>query len=221
MLHPVADPFPGFLEGLEARPFQELVFHRLPEALDLPQRHRMMRGTADMLDMIAFEFLLELGDAAPTGVLPSVVGEHLLWRSVGRHRFAVDFHHVGAGMAAVDPESRNVPGVVVEEPDDVGHAPQDREVGDVALPHLVRRGTLEPPGRRLRFLAGLLPGRRQLRRLQVLAHRLGTGLQAEQPAQYLRNPLRTMPRFRLLQLHDLLVDRDRKFRGTAAGGVML
>jgi hypothetical protein len=211
MLHPVGDPVPGFLEGLEARPRQELVFQRLPEALDFPKRHRMMRRTADVVDVIALEFLLELRGASPTGVLPPVVGEHLPRRAVRRHCLAVDLHHVGAGLAAVHPQSGNVPGVVIEEPDDVRRCPQDGEVGDVTLPHLVRRGALEPAGRRLRLLAGLRLGRRQPRRLQVLAHRLGTGFEEEQPPQDLRNPLRTLLRVGLFEFRDLRVDRNRKF----------
>jgi len=213
VFHPIADPFPGFLEGLEPRPLQELLFHRLPEPLDLPQRHRMMRSAADVVDVVFRQFLLELRPAPPTGVLPAVVGEHLSGRPVFRHGPAVDLHHVFAGLAAVHPEPRDVPGVVIEESDDVGRLAQDRKVRDVALPHLVRRGTLEPPGRRLRLLARLGFGRRKSRRIQVPAYRLRTGLQKEKPPQNLRYPLRPLPRFFPFQCRDLVTDRPRQLRG--------
>jgi hypothetical protein len=168
-----------------------------------------------VVDVIALQFLLELSGAPPAGVLPPVVGEHFLRRAVRRHRLAVGLHHVGAGLAAVHSQSSDVPGVVIEEPDDVRHLPQDGEVGDVALPHLVRRGTLEPPLRGLRLLARLPLGRCQPRRLQVLAHGLRTGFEEEQPPQDLRNPLRSLPRVFLFQLRDLRTDhRQRAVHGS-------
>ena len=180
-----------------------------------------MRRAANVVDVIALEFLLELRGAPPTDVLPPVVGEQLPRRAVGRHRLAVDLHHVGAGLAAIHPQAGDVPRIVIEEPDDVRRAAQDGEVGDVALPHLVRRGTLEPAGRRLRLLARLRPQRRQPCRLQMLAHRLGTGFQAEQPSQNLRDPLRPLLRVGLLQRGDLRMDRGREFGAPTAGAVFL
>lgn len=215
VLDPVADPFPRFLERLEPRTREELVLQRLPEPLDLPQCHRMMRGAADVVDMIPLEFLLELGGATPTGVLPPVVRKHLLGRPVRRCRLAVDLHHIGAGLAAVHSQSGDVPRIIIDEPDDVRRLAQDGEVRDVTLPHLVGRRALEPPGRRLRFLAGLRFGGRQSRLLQVLAHRLRTGLETEEPPQHLRDPPRPMFRLRLLEIRDLLMHRRRKLRATA------
>jgi len=52
VLHPPRDPFPCLLEGFETRMNQELVLQGLPEPLDLPQRHRMMRSTADVMDVV-------------------------------------------------------------------------------------------------------------------------------------------------------------------------
>jgi len=206
VLYPVADALPRLRERLEAGAHQELLLQRLPEPLDLAQRHRMLRPAPDMQHMIALEFLLELRLAPPTGVLPPVVGQHFLRRAVGRHRFAVDLHHVGARLAAEHPQAGDVPRVIIEEPDDVRRLPQDREVRDVALPQLVRRGPLEPPRRRLRLPPGLRLVLGQPRGLQVLAHGLRAGPQAEPPPQDLRDPLGPVLRFGLLQRRDLRLD---------------
>ena len=50
---------------------------------------------------------------------------------------------------------------------------------------------------------------RQPRVLQVLAHRLRTGFQAEPASQDLRDPLRPVLRLGLLQFGDLRLDRGR------------
>ena len=211
---PVVYPLTRFLECLEPRPREELVLQRLPEPLDLPQRHGMMRGAADVVDMIPLELLLELGRATPTGVLPPVVRKHLLRRPVRRYRLAVDLHHIGTGLATVHSQPRDIPRVIIDEPDDVRRLSQDGIVGDIALPHLVGRRALEPAKRRLGLPPGLRRGRRQPRRLQVLAHRLRTGLQTEEPPQDLRDPLRPLLRIRLLELRDLLMNRRRKLRAS-------
>jgi len=172
------------------------------------------------VNVIPLEFLLELCDTTPAGVLPPVVREHLLGRPVRRHRLAVDFHHIGAGLAAVHPQPGDIPRIIIDEPDDVSRLAQDGEVRDVTLPHLVGRRALEPPGGNLRFLAGLGLGDRQPRLLQVLAHRLRTGFEAEEPLQDLRDPPRPMFRLRLLQFRDLLMDRCRQLRATALAGIL-
>jgi len=218
VLDPQPDPFPRFLERLETSPHQELVLERLPEPLDLPQRHGMMRGTTDVVNVIPLEFLLELRGATPTGVLPPVVREHLLGRTIRRHRLAVDLHHIGAGLAAVHPQSGDIPRIIIDEPDDVRRLAQDGEVRDITLPHLVGRRALEPPGGHLRFPAGFRLGRPQPRLLQVLAHRLRTGFEAEEPLQHLRDPPRPMFRLRLLQFRDLLVNRCRQLRTPPSTG---
>jgi hypothetical protein len=95
VLDPVADALACLLEGLEARPHQEVVFQRLPEPLDLPQGLRMVRRAADVFDVILLHLLLELRPAAPGGVLPPVVGEHFLRRAIVRHGLAIGLQHVG------------------------------------------------------------------------------------------------------------------------------
>jgi hypothetical protein len=139
VLHPVSDPFARLFERLELRPLQELVLERLPEALDLPQRHRVMRGTADVMDVVALKLLLKPRRATPRGVLRPVVGQQLLRLAVRARRLAVYVHHVTAQRAAEHPQPRHEAGVIIQEPDDVGRPALEREVRDVALPHLVGR----------------------------------------------------------------------------------
>jgi hypothetical protein len=59
------------------RPRQKLVPQRLPEALDLPQRLRVLRPTLDVRDPLAPQLLLEFRRAAPRRVLPPLVGQDL------------------------------------------------------------------------------------------------------------------------------------------------
>ena len=72
ILHPPAYAFPRLLEGRKTRPVQELFPDRLPEPFDLAQGLRVVRSAADMLDPVACQFLLELGLAIPTRILPPV-----------------------------------------------------------------------------------------------------------------------------------------------------
>ena len=52
ILDPVGDPFLGILERFESSPFQEFLPDRFPEPFDLSQGHRVMRGTADVVDPV-------------------------------------------------------------------------------------------------------------------------------------------------------------------------
>jgi hypothetical protein len=85
ILHPPAEALPRFLEGREPRPADELFPDRLPEAFDLPKRLRMVRPTADMLDPVSCQFLLKLGLAVPTRILPAIIRQHLLGHPVRSH----------------------------------------------------------------------------------------------------------------------------------------
>ena len=78
VFHPQADPLAGLLEAVKLRPHQEVLPDRLPVPLDLPERHRMMRLAAEVMHPVLLQFLLEAGLASPGGVLPTIVGKHLL-----------------------------------------------------------------------------------------------------------------------------------------------
>ena len=91
VLHPQPHPFAGLLEAVELRPHQKVLPDRLPEPLDLAQRHRVMGLAAEVVDPVFLQLLLEPGLAAPGGVLPPVVGEHFLGHAVLAHRGAIDY----------------------------------------------------------------------------------------------------------------------------------
>jgi hypothetical protein len=77
----------------EDRAAEKFVPQRLPETLDLAERLRMLRPTADVLDSESFEVLLEFGLAAPHGVLPTVVGQHFCRCTVRRYTALESLHH--------------------------------------------------------------------------------------------------------------------------------
>lgn len=129
---------------------EELVPERLPEALDLAERLRMLRPALDVIDAVQVQLALEVRLAAPCRVLAALVGENLSRLSVGGDAALERFHHE-LGLLMVrevvrDDEAR----VVVHERREVEAlvtAKQERE--DVRLPHLVWRGALEATRRML------------------------------------------------------------------------
>jgi hypothetical protein len=154
IFHPEADPVGRVLEAGKLRALQKLPQDRLPEALDLAQGHRVVRAGLDVFDPVFLKLALKPGGAAPVGVLAAVVGEHLLGNTVFGDSPAVGFDYVLGGLAAVKTQPRNVSRVVVDKPDQVGVSASQPEGHDVALPHLVGRGSFEKPGL-FRVLLGL------------------------------------------------------------------
>lgn len=210
VLHPVGDAFLGFLERLEPGPRQELVLQRLPEPLDLAQRLRMMRARPDVVDVVPRQLFLELRLAPPARVLPPVVRQQLPRHAILARRPPVGLHHVLGILAPVNSQARNEPGVIVDEPDQVGILAGDLADCDVALPELIRTGVFEPAvGQRLHpplFLAG----RDQSLRPAVPAHRPRAGLHEKHAPQNLRDPPRAATGVFLLQIPDLCGDRSRQ-----------
>jgi len=94
----VLDPDGGalhrLLEAVKLRPLQKLPQQRLPEPLDLPQGHRVVRPGPDVFDAVFLQFLLEAGLPPPVGVLPPIVGQHLLGNPVLANPAAVGLQHV-------------------------------------------------------------------------------------------------------------------------------
>jgi hypothetical protein len=77
----------------EDGPTKKLVPQRLPEALDLAERLRMLRAAADVLHAHAREQLFELRLAAPHRVLPAIVGQHFGRRSIRGDATLEGLHH--------------------------------------------------------------------------------------------------------------------------------
>jgi hypothetical protein len=155
VLHPQRQALLRILEAVELDPFEELAVDALPEPLDFPKRHRVMRPALDMGDPVLFKFLLEPGRSPPVGVLPPVVRQHLLRHPVFRNGAAQRLEHMLRRLRPVQPQPRDVAGVVVQVADQVGVAPAQPEAEDVRLPQLVGPAALE---KKKRGLAGLRCG---------------------------------------------------------------
>jgi hypothetical protein len=192
----VLDPQRGarhrLLEAVKLRPLQKLPQDRLPEPLDLTERHRVMRPGADVFDTVFLQLLLKPSLPPPVGVLPAVVGQHLLGNPVLGHRPPVGLQHVLSGLAAVQPQGRHVAAVIVDETDQVGVVASQPNGQDVALPELVRPGSLEKPrlGRiLLRLDRGLL---HQPPLGKGLMDGRGTGAHQKKALQHIGDPPRAL-----------------------------
>jgi hypothetical protein len=143
-LHEERDPPLAILEVGKDRAREKFLPQRLPEALDLAQRLRMVRPALDVTDALTTQLLLEVGVPAPGHVLTSLIRQHLPRRAVlgdaarqrlqDQRRPLVMRHHQGHQVArVVVHEGRHVQPLLPSQ--------QKRE--DVRLPKLVRFGTLE------------------------------------------------------------------------------
>jgi len=168
VLDPEDSSLHRLLEAVKLRPLQKLPQDRLPEPLDLTERHRVVRPGADVANPVFLQLLLEAGLPSPVGVLPSVVGQHLLGNPVLGDRPPVGLKHVLGGLASVQPQGRHVAAVIVDEADQVGVVTSQPNGQDIGLPELVRPRPLE----KARF------GRILLRLDRSLLHQpaLGKGL---------------------------------------------
>jgi hypothetical protein len=148
-------PPQAVVEVREDRAAQELVPQRLPEALRLPQRLRMMRAALEVVDVVPPELRFELRHASPRSVLAAVVRQHLARRPEGGdaalERLKDELRALAVRYRVADDEAA----VVVHED---GHVeplvPAQAEGEDVRLPHLVWLSALEARlrPRRLRLL---------------------------------------------------------------------
>jgi len=76
-LHEERESFFAVCEVVEHRLRQELVPQRLPEPLDLPKRHRVLRAALDVRDPVLAQRLFKLRLSSPRRVLATIVGEDL------------------------------------------------------------------------------------------------------------------------------------------------
>lgn len=192
ILHPPANPFPRLLEGREPCPADKLLPDRLPKAFYLPKRLRMVRTTADMLNPVPRQFLLELGLAVPARILPPVIRQHLLGHPMRSHTTPEYLHQIIGRLAAEYFQGRDVPGMIVDESDQVGipawsqpfrwpdSFPSKLEGKDIALPHLVGCAALEKARLRRVGMRLLLPWRDELFAVQDFPHRFRARRQVEE-----------------------------------------
>jgi hypothetical protein len=75
---------------------------------------------ANMPNPVFLQLLLEAGLAWPVGVLPAVIGQHLLGDPVVGHLPAVGLQHMLGRLVAVQPQGRHVAAVIVDGADQVG-----------------------------------------------------------------------------------------------------
>jgi hypothetical protein len=126
------------------RPRQKLVPQRLPEALDLAQRLRMLRPALDVMNAFAPQLFFEFRRAPPCRVLPALVRQYLPRRAKRCDSFLQRLHHQPRLLVVRQSVRHQVARVVIHEGGQVNAlvaSQQKRE--DVRLPELVRLGALE------------------------------------------------------------------------------
>lgn len=150
---------PGeILEVVEDGPREKLVPKRLPEALDLPQRLRMLRPRLQMLDTLPAQLVIEFSLAPPGGVLPPIIGEDFLRRPEAGDACLERLPHQLRLLVPLQRPAGNEARAVVEKRAQVYPlVPAQKESEDIRLPELVRLRPLEAPR------PGLLPWRSGLR----------------------------------------------------------
>lgn len=195
------------LETGELGARQKLLPERLPEALDLAQRHGMLRTTLEMRHAVLLQLRFEARGAPPGSVLPAVIGEHLLGRLILGDRLAIHFDHRLGRRAAKQIRTDNEARVIIQERDHVSVTAAQPEGEDVRLPHLIGRSALEEPGPGHVALARWRRRRDQVGCMKFLTHRLGAGLEEEHTPQPLRDRFNAPGWMLLLELHDPVGDR--------------
>ena len=186
----------------EHRAREKLVPQRLPEALRLPQRHRMLRAALDVTDAVLLEQRLEGRLPAPRRVLPPVVSEHLAWRAVRGDSSLERFDDQRCLVVVREDVRHDEARVVVEERRHVELLVASQpELEDVRLPHLVRLGALEAALRwwRLRHRRPLL--RQQPRLMQDAPNLRRRHAQCLEASQAVGDFPRPEVRERLLHCH--------------------
>jgi len=97
----------------------------------------MMRPALDVMNPIFPQFRLETRGPAPTRVLASLIGKHLLGHAVLRYRSAVHLQHMLRRLAAKHVQPHDVAGVVIQKADEIGILAPQPEGENIGLPHLV------------------------------------------------------------------------------------
>ena len=209
ILDPGTNALPRRVEAFELGAGEELLPEAGPEALDLAQRHRVLRTGFEVRDTILLQLRLEARGAAPRSVLAAIVGEHLPGRLELGDGLAIDLDDRLGRRAAEEISADEEARIIIEEGDDVSVAPAQAKGEDVRLPHLIGRGPLEEAGPREVALFGRGLLRHEAGVVQLGAHRLRAGLEEENPAQPLRDAFDAKGRVLLFEFED--------FGGNGAG----
>jgi len=138
VVDPVIESLAGVGKGGEDRLAQKLAPDRLPEALDLAQRHRMVRCTADVADALLAQHLLKTRLPAPGYELPTMVGQDLSRCAPLAQRALQDLEHRFAALLAKQAPAYQKARVIVDDPHHVDpvHA-LELEGEDIDLPERV------------------------------------------------------------------------------------
>jgi hypothetical protein len=167
---------------------QELLPHRLPEALDLAAGLRMMRPALHMANAVAAKLLLEPRLAAPGGVLPALVSQDLARRAVVGYGACQSLHHERAPLVVRHHQAHQVARMIIEERRHVDPLVLAQQEGEeIRLPELIRLGALEAPLPRFRLW--LHSGSRLCKpfAFQHAAHRSIRGTNAEEALHHIAN----------------------------------
>ena len=146
MFDPELDAFPGGFEGIELSAHEEVLPDRGPEPFDLAERHGMLWPRLEVLHAILLQHRFEAAGAAPSGVLPTIIREHLLGRLILTDRHAINFNHRRGGGTTEQLRAHDEPGVIIHEGDEICVTAPETEREDVRLPHLIGRGPFKEPG---------------------------------------------------------------------------
>jgi hypothetical protein len=204
ILHPQRGARNRLIEAVKLRPLQKLPQDRLPETLDLAERHGVVRPGPDVPHTVLVQFLLEARLAPPVRVLPAVVGQDLLGDPVVGHSATIGLQNVLGRLAAVQSKCCDVAAVVVDKPDQVGVVPPQSDSQDIALPELVGSGALEEA--RLGWVLLRLEGPllHQPPRRECLVNRSRAGAHQEESLENIGDPPRPVLRVLGLDCHRLL-----------------
>jgi hypothetical protein len=151
-LHEERHPPLAVLEVGKHRTREEFVPQRLPKALDLAQRLRMVGPALDVLDALALELPLEVRPPAPGHILAALVRQDLARRTVFGDPARQGFQNQRRALVVRHHQGHHVARVVVHEGRHVQPlVPTQQEGEDVRLPELIRLRALEALLARTRF----------------------------------------------------------------------
>jgi hypothetical protein len=140
-------------EILRLHALPKLTPDRLPQTLALADRLGMMRACNDMTDPFAHEHALKFALAAPSEVLPALVGKHLLGFAKARDAVHQGLDHEIRTLMRREAEAHDETAEIVDESDqvDARRVAREQEACDVRLPQIACVCALEAPRQR-RFL---------------------------------------------------------------------